>query len=283
MTVNDVRAEQIIATIVLAIVLFVIRWLLLRVATRQMVDTVTLYRVRKSATYGVTLAFAVATARIWSGAFDDLGTFLGLLSAGVAIALADVFLNLAGWFYIVTRHPFRIGDRIEIGSHAGDVVDIRVLRFTLMEIQNWVGGDQPTGRLVHVPTGRLFRDAMANYTETFNHIWHEIPIVITFESDRRLAERRVHEVLSSIQTPAEARHTQADFAAAASHYVIPVTDFTPTVYVDAVDHGVRLTARFVIHPRDRRKVDDQVWRDLLDAFEAESAVDFAYPTIRRVV
>lgn len=279
---TDDRIRQIIATVVVAVVLLVLRWAVLRLATRQMADTAMLYRVRKSATYGATLLFVVASARIWSDAFGDIGTFLGLLSAGIAIALADVFLNLAGWLYIVTRHPFRVGDRIEIGDHAGDVVDIRVLRFTLMEIQNWVGGDQPTGRLVHVPNGSLFRESMANYTETFNHIWHEIAITVTFESDRRLAERLILEAIAEHQTTEEAFHTQADFAAAANHYVIPAAEFEPTVYVDALDHGVQLTGRLVIHPRDRRRIHDQIWRDVLDAFGDEDTVNLAYPTFRAV-
>lgn len=282
MDLTDDRLRQIIATVVVAVALVLLRWMVLRIATRQMADTATLYRVRKSAAYGATLIFAVVTARIWSAAFGDIGTFLGLLSAGIAIALADVFLNLAGWFYIVTRHPFRVGDRIEIGDHAGDVVDIRVFRFTLMEIKNWVGGDQPTGRLVHVPNGSLFRESMANYTETFNHIWHEVAITITFESDRHLAERLILEALGQHQTADEAAHTQADFAAAATHYVIPVADFAPKVYVDAIDQGVQLTARLVIHPRERRRINDQIWRDVLDAFAAHDTVNLAYPTFRAV-
>lgn len=282
MDLSDARIEQIVTTAIFAVVLLAIRWLLIRVATRQMVDPVLQYRVRKSATYGATICFVVASARIWSGAFDDLGTFLGLLSAGIAVALADFFLNLAGWVYIVTRHPFRIGDRIEIGSHAGDVVDIRVLRFTLMEIGNWVGGDQPTGRLLHVPNGGLFRDPMANYTETFNHIWHEIPITVTFESDRHLAESLILAALSKHQTPEEAEHAQADFAAATSQYVLQAADVMPTVYLDVIDFGVQLTARVVIHPHGRRVIHDQIWRDVLEAFAAEPTVDLAYPTIRTV-
>lgn len=282
MDISDARIEQIVATLVVAIVVVAVRWLLIRLATRQMVDAVLLYRVRKSATYGATFCFVIAVARIWSGAFSDIGTFLGLLSAGIAVALADFFLNLAGWVYIVTRHPFRIGDRIEIGSNAGDVVDIRVLRFTLMEIGNWVGGDQPTGRLVHVPNGGLFRESMANYTETFNHIWHEIPITITFESDRHLAERLILDVLTAQHTPEEAEHTRADFTAATSHYVLQANDVDPSVWVDVVDFGVELTARIVIHPRRRRATHDQIWRDVLDAFAAEPTVELAYPTIRTV-
>jgi small-conductance mechanosensitive channel len=199
-----------------------------------------------------------------------------------AIALADVFLSVAGWLYIVTRDPFRVGDRIEIGSHSGDVVDVRVLRFTLMEIGNWVGGDQPTGRLVHVPNRSLFRESMANYTETFDHIWHEIPITVTFESDHGPAERRIQETLEKHQTATEVEQKKADFAAAASHHVIPVSDFAPTVYLDVTDFGVQLTARTVIHPRERRQIHDRIWRDVLERLADEPTVRLAYPTMRTV-
>ena len=275
--------SQIVATIIVIVVLVVLRYVVLRVATTRMADTFTLFRVRKAVTYTVTVVFALAVARIWSAAFDGVGTFLGLLTAGIAIALADVFVNLAGWFYIVTRHPFRVGDRIEIGSDAGDVVDIRVFRFTLMEIKNWVDADQPTGRLLHVPNGNLFRESMANYTETFDHIWHEIKVVITFESDRHLAEQLIFSAMQHHHTPEEAEHTRADFARAANRYVIQAADFDPKVYVDTVDQGVQLTARLIIHPRERRIVDDQIWREILDAFDGADNVELAYPTIRRVL
>jgi small-conductance mechanosensitive channel len=117
-----------------------------------------------------TVIALLAPAWIWIDAFNDLGTFLGLLSAGVAIALADVLKNMAGWMYIPSRRPFRVGDRIEIEGTRGDVVDIRLFCFSLMEIGNWVDAEQSTGRLVHVPNGSVFINQVANYTEGFQYI-----------------------------------------------------------------------------------------------------------------
>ena len=94
----------------------------------------------------ITLSF------VWLEAFDDLTTYLGLVSAGLAIALADLLKNIAGWFYILVRRPFRVGDRIEIDGVQGDVVDVRIVRFSLIEIGNWVGSDQPTGEILYAGT-----------------------------------------------------------------------------------------------------------------------------------
>ena len=76
-----------------------------------------------------------------------MSTFLGLLSAGVAIALKDPLVNLAGWGFIVWRKPFGIGDRIQLGDSRGDVIDQRIFMFTLMEIGNWVDAERSTGRV----------------------------------------------------------------------------------------------------------------------------------------
>jgi small-conductance mechanosensitive channel len=72
---------------------------------------------------------------------------------------------MAGWVYILSRRPFQVGDRIEVNQFKGDVVDIRLFRFSLMEIQGWVDAEQSTGRLVHVPNGVVFNREVANYTE----------------------------------------------------------------------------------------------------------------------
>ena len=91
--------------------------------------------------------------------------------------------NLAGWVFIAIRKPFAVGDRIEIGDHTGDVIDMRLFQFTLVETGNWVDADQSTGRIIHIPNGWVFRQSTANYTAGFNFIWNEIPVTVTFESN----------------------------------------------------------------------------------------------------
>ncbi len=104
---------------------------------------------------------------------------MGLFTAGLAIALKDPLTNLAGWLFIVFRKPFIVGDRIQIGPHAGDVVDIRPFQFTILEIRNWVDADQSTGRMIHLPNAKVFVEAQANYSLGFNYIWNEIVVRLT--------------------------------------------------------------------------------------------------------
>jgi hypothetical protein len=230
-----------------------------------------------------TAIFVVVVTWVWLPFFDDLGTFLGLLSAGIAIALADVFLDLAGWLFIVFRRPFKVGDRIEINGTAGDVIDVRAFRFTVLEIRNWVDADQSTGRVVHVPNGSLFKYPTANFTEGFYHIWHEIPVLVTFESDWKRAEELNLEAVAPIALGEDELREQQRIASSTRDYLITYKELKPTVYVTTRDSGILLTARLLVAARTRRGTDDSVWRTLLTSFAAEPSIDLAYPTGRTVI
>jgi small-conductance mechanosensitive channel len=270
---------KLVASLITVAVVLLARWLLLRAVVRRVDDTEVLFRVRKGSTYAATVILVVAFARIWVDAFGDVATFLGLLSAGIAIALADVFLNLAGWVYIMLRRPFKIGDRVEIGEHAGDVIDIRLFRFTLLEIGNWVDADQSTGRILHVPNGLLFRSTMANYTEAFHHIWHEIPVLVTFESDRRLARRMIEHAMRD-NVPDVEHKAGSRIRETARNYHIKIGALTPIVYLTVHDSGVLLTARFLCDARNQRGITERIWEAILDGLDREPAVELAYPTVR---
>ena len=86
------------------------------------------------------------------------------------------------------KRPFEVGDRIQIGDQKGDVIDQRIFMFTVLEIGNWVDADQSTGRVIHIPNGKIFLETLASYTKGFEYIWNEIPVQVTFESDWRKAK-----------------------------------------------------------------------------------------------
>ena len=187
------------------------RWLAVRVVHRRVEDVRQQYQWRKSITYVIFTLATLTVARIWLEGLQALSTFLGLLSAGLAIALQDPIVNLAGWLFLMWRRPFGVGDRIQIGEIQGDVIDIRVFQFTLLEIGNWVGADQSTGRIVHVPNGKVFREPQANYSEGFAFIWNELPGLVTFESNWLKAKDLPTEIdleIDSITAPEEVGFTQ---------------------------------------------------------------------------
>jgi len=268
-----------LASITLGLTVLLFRWITVRTVSKRIEDAELVFRARKAAVYVASLIIILGLGFIWLEALGDVGTFLGLLSAGIAIALADVFLDMAGWVYILLRRPFRVGDRIETVGYRGDVVDIRLMRFTMLELGNWVDADQSTGRLVHIPNGRLFREPSANYTEGFQHVWHEMSVVVTFESDWQRAEEIMRQLLAEY-AQSDGKHAAADVRRASKSYFIRYRDLGATVYIKVVDHGVKLTGRMLVHPRERRGVDDRFWRGILIAFEDEPSVELAYPTTR---
>jgi small-conductance mechanosensitive channel len=271
--------RKLIASVAAVLIVLLLRWVTLRWVKHLVEDDDGQYRARKVTAYAATLVVVITLAFVWIEGFDSLPTYLGLLSAGLAIALSDLLKNMAGWAYILVRRPFRLGDRIEIKDVRGDVIDVRLFRFSIMEVGKWVGSDQPTGRLVHVPNGWLFTDEVANYTEGFAHLWDEIPVLITFESDWERAEELILETLAE-RAPDVERIAGPQIRETARKYHIRVGKLTPMVYLSVRDSGVLLTARYMVGARERRHTHDKIWRGLLQAIASEPAVAVAYPTVR---
>ncbi len=151
--------------------------------------------------------------------------------------------------------------------------------FSLMEIGNWVDSDQSTGRVIHVPNGKIFNEVLANYSQGFEYIWNEIPVLVTFESDWRKAKQILSEIAQRHGT-----HLSGSAAnklrEAAKKFMIFYSKLTPVVYTTVKDCGVMLTIRYLCEPRKRRGSEQDIWEDILDAFAAHDDIDFAYPTQR---
>ncbi len=262
----------------------VLAWLaILRVARRILAravdDEASRFQMMRVGSYAVAFVGILAIARIWIQGIAGFATYLGLLSAGIAIALQDPLANLVGWLFIIIRRPFKIGDRIQMAAHIGDVVDIRPFRFVMLEVGNWVDADQSTGRLLHVPNGLIFKNSLANFDEAFGYIWNEIEVVITFESDWRKAKLALETIVgqnAEVIEPAVRKR----IAAAAERLHLKFNKVTPVVWTSVVDNGVRLTMRYLCTPRERRSSASAIWEKVLDAFAAMPDVDLAYPTTR---
>lgn len=276
-------SAKLVQTIVVIALLVLVRWLVLRAVHGRLEDSASYFKTRKWMAYVAFGVGAYAVFAIWTDRGTNLGTYLGILSAGIAIALADVLENLAGWAFIVVRRPFKVGDRIEIQGRAGDVVDIRVFRFTMLEIGGWVDADQSTGRLVHVPNGKVFSEQVTNFTEGFPYIWDEIGVMVTFESDWKRTEEIVRDAMSEHAPNTSDGTIARTIREAAHHYLIRYTHLTPNTYVTVKDSGVMIYGRYLVPARQRRHINDQLWRAILDAFAAEQTVELAYPTIRNVI
>ncbi|HEY5653131.1 MAG TPA: mechanosensitive ion channel domain-containing protein [Pontiella sp.] len=272
-------AEKLMLTFSSVLLLILFRIFTALVVNRKIEDNKRRYHIRKTITYGYTIILIAILGSIWFQGMASLGTFLGLTGAGLAVALHDTIANMAGFFFIETRKPFRVGDRIEIGDVRGDVVDIRLFQFSLVEVGNWVDADQSTGRIIHIPNSLTLKTPLCNYHIGFEYIWNEIPVLITFESDWK----RAKELLLRIgKENAEnlSLGAQEQIRAAAKKYLIVAGKLTPTVYTSVKDSGVMLTIRYLVDPRQRRSSEQGVWEEILEAFAKEENVELAYSTTR---
>ena len=265
----------------LLVVLFflLVRSAVMRVMLRNVTDNRQKYSWSRGVTSAIGFLILIFLGVIWFAGLERIATFAGILGAGLAVALHDTIANIAGFLFIMLRRPFEVGDRIEIEGVAGDVIDIRVFQFSLLEIGNWVDADQSTGRILQVPNGKVLRAVTASFNKGFDYIWHEIPVLITFESDWKKAKGILEKIVDD-DSFVVAEEVERQVRRAASRYLIYSGKVTPIVYTTVRDSGVLLTVRYMTKPKTRRGTEQQLWEQILEQFAENGDIELAYPTTR---
>jgi small-conductance mechanosensitive channel len=271
--------------VVLTVLIFLVQWIVKRILLRSVnkiqSSQTARYNWRKTISYATNALAFVGIAFLWSNQFGSFATFLGLLSAGLAIAFKDPIVNMAGWYYIVFRKPFKVGDRVEVDKHVGDVVDISLYEFRVVEIGNWVNGDQSTGRILHIPNMRVFSSVIGNYNALVDYIWDETEVNITYDSNWRKAKELLQEILLK-HAPQIYEHAEEELKALSGEFFIQNTKLTPTVYTNVMEHGITLSLRYLCKPNRRRVAKEEIWEAVLDCFAVHEDIKLAYQT-RRIV
>jgi small-conductance mechanosensitive channel len=277
--IDPAAQQKLLISLLIVVALWVIHRLLLNSVVQRIKDLERRYQWQKALGYTFTTLGVLTVSLVWIEGVQYAATYLGLVSAGLAIALKDPITNIVAWGFILWRKPFNVGDRIEVGPYAGDVVDQRIFLFSMMEIGNWVDADQSTGRILHIPNGMIFTHGVANYTHGPNYIWNEIPVLITFESDWEKAKSILQEIADSHDV-SHNEDAAKEFEVATRKFLLKYNKLTPIVYTNVLDSGVLLTIRYLCKPRQRRGTTQSIWEATLRAFAKHPDIDLAYPTTR---
>jgi len=202
-----------------------------------------------------------------------------IIGAVLIFALQTPISCLVGWFVIVTRTPYRIYDRIEIGDRVrGDVIDISIMHTKIREFM----GDDMTGNIVSVPNSIILAEFVTNYTLDVPYVWDEVKVSITYESDLKLAEEIVRESTSEV------------VGDVMKHAVVAVKPFLrrtpmnrylydePQILVDLKDSCVEVAARYLYRARGRRTARTEIYEKILERINEEERVEIAYPHMQIV-
>jgi len=266
----------------LAFAFFVmLHWALVRIFRQFPHEKQNKFFWRKAATYFSVSVLIILLGFVWLPGFHSLSTFIGLLSAGLAIALKDPITNIAGWLFILVRKPFETGDRVQVGNHAGDVIDIDIFQFTLLESgTTGVSKDIRTGRLIKISNNAVFTEPQINYTAGwFEYIWNTIEVCVTFESNWKKAMIILEEIVTAEGEDAS-RKAKENMAKASERYLVLDMGLGPRVLAAIGNNGVVLTAVYLCDPRSRRFSSSKVSEQLLEKYSEEDDIAFAYNTER---
>lgn len=273
--------KKVLQTIIIVVLGYCIIFLLVSIVNRRIKDIKSRHILRKNIIYFFNIVMILFVFFVWIQNLSSFTIFLSVIGAGIALALQEVLLCMAGWFLIVIRRPFEVGDRVEFGGVKGDIIDIRLFQVSLLEIGNWVEADQSTGRIVNIPNSAVFKKESYNYNRGFEFIWNEIKILVTFESDWKKGEeimlRRAQEQAKGLEDIFKKKIDEMS-----RHYMIYYGHLTPIVYVNIKDSGVELSLRYLTEAQRRRMTQDALCRAILDDFSKEEKVHFAYKTYRLV-
>ncbi len=235
------------------------------------------YSFRKAVSLAYVIVLFVAIITIWIPNPEALLVAYGLMAAGIAVALSDLFKNLAGGVIIFFTKPFSVGDRIEIQGEFGDVIDVDIMYSTLMEIREWVDGDQATGRLNIIPNGLILTSVVNNYTKDNEFIWDEIMIPITYKSDWRAASKIMLDTVKK-ETGAIIQKSNKEYSHLRDKYYLQKKPTEPGVFMRVTDNWIQLAVRYMTPARERRALHNDLSKMLLGKFEKSKKIHIASAT-----
>ncbi len=183
----DPTIGRIVTAIILVLIVIALSRFLRSRTVKFTKDVDQRYRLRKIISLVSDIVIVLTISIVFSDKLSGLTVALGVAGAGIAFALQEVIASVAGWMAISFSNFYRVGDRVELGGSVGDVIDIGILRTTLMECREWVQGDQYTGRIVRIANSFVFKDSVFNYSGDFPFLWDEIKLPIRYGSDITLA------------------------------------------------------------------------------------------------
>ncbi len=264
--------------LVLTILYLIFKSILEETIAQQIDDLKMRYSFRKTMSILYVAFISLAIIRIWVEDTQTLLVTYGLVAAGVAVALQDFFKNFAGGIVIFLTGLYTIGDRIEIDSQYGDVIDIGILYTTLLELKRWVAGDQATGGLTVVPNGYVLSKTVNNYTKDNNFIWDELEIPITYESDWKEAYQKMLRIVHR-ETAEMTGQAEKELSALRLKYYLSERDVAPVIYIQLTDNWISFHIRYITDVRQRRAVASTLSKLILEEIQQSANIKIASTTV----
>lgn len=278
--------DPVVGKIVAVVIGIAIIWILIKTIQKNLFskikDNDNRYRAKKFSSFiGFFLTVVLITV-VYSNKLGGLTVALGVAGAGIAFALQEVITSFAGWLAIMFGGFYKTGDRVQLGGIKGDVMDIGVLRTTIMETGQWVDGDLYNGRIVLIANSFVFKEPVFNYSGDFPFLWDEIKIPIQYGSNYD----KTSEILLKVGNEVAGDLTQKSldkWTELQKKYRLEDAQTEPMVSLIANDNWVEFTLRYVVGYKKRRVTKTQLFTRILKEVDAtKGEIKFASATFHLV-
>lgn len=260
------NVERLLIILIGIVLIIVVSHFLKKIITRKVKDSANKYRSRKAVNVFSYVMITCVVLFVYSDKLGNIGIALGLAGAGIAFALQEVITSVAGWVSIVTTNSIRIGQRVKIGDLKGDVIDIGVLKTTIMEIGDWVEGDLYNGRITDLSNSFVFKEPLQNYSADYPFLWDEISIPIRTESNFHFARKIFVEIVEEI-CGEYAEKSELVWTKMTNKYRVENADVKPLVTLTFDEKWITFTIRYVVDYKRRRSTKDRLFTRMLEEIE----------------
>ena len=229
-------------------------------------DNSSKYKFKKMINFLGYVLFIFGMLYIFNTKLSGIGTALGVAGAGIAFALQEVIVSVAGYVTVFTSNFYKVGDRVKLGGIKGDVIDIGLLRTTLMEIGDWVNGDLYNGKMVRVANSFVFKEPVYNYSGDFPFLWDEMTIPIKTEGNYQYAKEIFERILEE-EVGAFADTSQVAWDKMIGTYSIENARVKPMVSMAFDENWITFTLRYVVDYKSRRGTKSILYDKILTAIK----------------
>ncbi len=265
----------------------IIIWVFIKVIVRSFAskikDTDSRYHTRKFIDFLGYVFSIILIIVVFNHNLGKVSVAFGIAGAGIAFALQEVITSIAGWVAIIFGNYYRTGDRVQLNGIKGDVIDIGILRTTLMEIGEWIDADLYNGRVVRVANSFVFKEPVFNYSADFHFLWDEIKVPIQYGSDYKMAEQILENASKEI---AEMYVDEAheSWKKMVNKYMIEDASINPIVTLALKENWAEFTLRYIVDYKKRRSTKNKLYHKIIEGVESSEGrvnltININYPIL----
>jgi len=266
---QDELGRNIVTVLISIVFIVLISAVIKKILPKHIEDMTSRYRARKFVNILGYLAALVVILVTFSNQLSALNVVLGVAGAGVAFAFQEVIASFAGYLVLHSSSFFKVGDRVMLGGIKGDVIDVGLLRTSVMETGDWIEGDRYNGRITKVANSFIFKAPVHNYSGDFPFLWDEIQIPIKTECDFEYGKQKFETLLFDIQG-SFAEEAKEYWHKMTEKYLIENARVDPFVLMKFDENWITFTLRYVVDYEQRGTTKDKIYSAALKAIKESS-------------